>query len=259
MLTDQRALRHLLEQREIQPEYQKWLTKLLGYDFEIKYHPGLLNKAIDALSRVTPTGEMMPLTLPSLIDIGTTKSEVEQDVELQKIRQELQEDPLKHPIYSLKHGMLHYKGWLVLSSKSSLIPTLLQIFLDSDKGGHSGFLRTYKRLTEELFWKGMKNEVKKYVEQCKVCQTNKIESVAPTGLLQPLPRLDKIWEDLSMDFIEGLPTSQGVDTIMVVVDRPSKYAHFVTLKHPFSAKIVVVAFVKQIVRLHGFPRSIVSD
>lgn len=62
-----------------------------------------------------------------------------------------------------------------------------------------------------------------------------------------------------MDFIEGLPISQGVDTIMVVVDQLSKYAHFVTLKHPFSAKIVAVAFVKEIVRLHRFPRSIVSD
>lgn len=90
VLTDQQALQHLLEQREIQLEYQKWLTKLLGYDFEIKYHLGLLNKAADV--RVTPTSELMTLTVPSLIDIEKVKTEVEQDVELQKNCQELQED-----------------------------------------------------------------------------------------------------------------------------------------------------------------------
>lgn len=92
-----------------------------------------------------------------------------------------------------------------------------------------------------------------------VWQANKTEAIAPVGLLQPLPRLDKIWEDLSMGFIEGLPISQGVDTIMVVVDRLSKYAHFITLKHPFSVKTVAAVFVREVVRLHDFPRSIVSD
>lgn len=58
VLTDQRALRHLLEQREVQPKYQKWLTKLLGYDFEINYHPRLLNKVVDALSRMSTEGEL---------------------------------------------------------------------------------------------------------------------------------------------------------------------------------------------------------
>lgn len=171
----------------------------------------------------------------------------------------MQEDSLSHPKFSLVHGRLHYKGRLVLSSKSKLIPALLHTFHDSVVGGHSDFLPTYKRLTGELYWKGMKNDVKKYVEKCVTCQVNKSESVAPTGLLQPLPRPDKIWEDVSMDFIEGLPVSQGVDTIVVVVDRLSKYAHFISLKHPFSAKIVAAAFIKEIVRLHGFPRSIVSD
>lgn len=82
VLTDQRALRHLLEQRKIQPEYQKWLTKLLGYDFEIKYHLGLLNEAADALSRMPPTSELMALAVPSLIDLEVVQKEVEQDPEL---------------------------------------------------------------------------------------------------------------------------------------------------------------------------------
>jgi len=62
-----------------------------------------------------------------------------------------------------------------------------------------------------------------------------------------------------MDFIDGLPSSQGHDTIMVVVDRLSKYAHFVPLKHPYTALSVAKAFVANIVRLHGMPLSIVSD
>lgn len=64
VLTDQRALKHLLEQREIQPEYQKWLTTLLGYDFEIKYNPGLLNKAADAFSKIPHEVELASISVP---------------------------------------------------------------------------------------------------------------------------------------------------------------------------------------------------
>jgi hypothetical protein len=89
--------------------------------------------------------------------------------------------------------------------------------------------------------------------------TCKSERIHPPGLLQPLPIPSGAWQDLTMDFIEGLPKSEGYDTILVVVDRFSKYAHFLPLKHPFSAAIVAQVFLDNVVKLHGVPKTLVSD
>lgn len=95
--------------------------------------------------------------------------------------------------------------------------------------------------------------------QCPVCQRNKSLATTPAGLLQLLPIPERIWEDIAIDFIEGLLKSNGSDTILVVVDRLSKYSHFIAMSHPFTAKTTTTVFMREIVRLHGFPRTIVSD
>ena len=73
---------------------------------------------------------------------------------------------------------------------------------------------------------GLKAEVLDYVKQCDICQHAKGERTHPHGLLQPLPIPQGAWQDLTMDFIEGLPKSEGYDTILVVVVRYTKYANF---------------------------------
>lgn len=105
----------------------------------------------------------------------------------------------------------------------------------------------------------MKAAVTEFVQQCDVCQHAKHSNQHPNGLLQPLPVPKGAWQDISMDFIEGLPMSDGANTILVVVDRFTKYAHFIPMKHPFSAQQVGRIFVDSVVKLHGMPKSIVSD
>lgn len=119
--------------------------------------------------------------------------------------------------------------------------------------------RTYKRIASNFYWVGMKKDIQDYIRCCDTCQRNKSDTLTPIGLLQPLQIPDRVWEDVSMDFIDGLPMSNGFSVILVVVDRLSKYGHFIALKHPYSAKTVAEVFVKEVARLHGMPRSIVSD
>jgi hypothetical protein len=97
------------------------------------------------------------------------------------------------------------------------------------------------------------------VRGCITCQKNKTEHLHPAGLLQPLGVPSAIWADISMDFIEGFHKINGKSVILIVVDRFSKVAHFITLGHPYTVTTVARAFFTEIVRLHGIPSSIVSD
>ena len=101
--------------------------------------------------------------------------------------------------------------------------------------------------------------VRDYIKGCSVCQRNKTEHLHPADLLQPLEVPSSVWADIAMDFVEGFPRMGGKSVILTVVDRFSKYAHFIALGHPYTAISVARAFFDNIVRLHGVPCSIVSD
>jgi hypothetical protein len=161
--------------------------------------------------------------------------------------------------YALQHGLIRYQGRVWLGTNSALQTKLISVFHASAIGGHSRAQATYQRLKRLFAWQGMKLAITDFVRQCDVCQHAKHSNQHPQGLLQPLPTPAGAWQDITIDFIEGLPVLEGANTILVVVDRFSKYAHFLPLKHPFTAPQVAHLFVDSVVKLHGMPRSIVSD
>lgn len=258
--TDHRSLKYFLEQRLSSFDQQKWLSKLLGYDYEIIYRSGSSNRAADALSRVhDDSGSLHVISSPTFTGIDEISRECHEDSDMRSIIDALQQNAQSKRHYSYEQGILRYKGRIVVVPSSPWCSRLLNDFHSSPTGGHSGFLRTYKRLQQSFHWPGMKGTVKNFISYCDVCQRHKAESVSPPGLLHPLPIPDDVWLDISMDFIEGLSSSNRKSVIMVVVDRLSKYAHFSALSHPYTAATVVDVFIRDIVKLHGLPRSIVSD
>jgi hypothetical protein len=136
---------------------------------------------------------------------------------------------------------------------------ILHLLHSGPQEGHSGFHKTLHRAKSEFYWKGMRKEVRRFIKECDICQQNKSENIHPAGLLQPSPIPTKIWTDISLDFIKGLPNSEGYSVIMVVVDRLSKYAHFIPISHPYTASKIAQVFLANIFKLHGLPNSIVTD
>ena len=136
---------------------------------------------------------------------------------------------------------------------------VLALIHDSLLGGHSGYLKSLHRAKKDWFWHGMKKDIKAYIRGCDTCQRLKHETSKPTGLLQPLAIPPRPWHSISMDFVEGLPTSRKQNVILVIVDRFTKYVQFISLSHPYTASKVAALFLQHVFKLHGLPSSIVSD
>ena len=109
---------------------------------------------------------------------------------------------------------------------------------------HEGYVKNFQRIKATFYWKGMRKQIKEFIGRCDVCQRHKVEQLSLASLLHPLPIHVQIWEDISMDFVDGLPSSSGKSTILVVVDRLSKYAHFIPLSHPYTVVTVARMFIE---------------
>jgi len=144
--TDQRALKFLLEQRVMDNEQQKWVSKLLGFKFEIVYKPGKENKAADALLQKVNNFELQGYSLYQAEGFLEWEEELKQDGKLAEILQQLITGTQVQEGFSLRKGCVLYKGRIAVPKHSSRKVAIIREFHDTPLGGHSGVLRTYKRV-----------------------------------------------------------------------------------------------------------------
>ena len=281
--TDHKSLKYFFTQKELNMRQRRWLELVKDYDCEILYHPGKANKVADALSRkysaslmaiqAMPgplqkelsdaeiemvTGKLSTLTLQSTMQKDILEAQ-DYDPACEKMRKWAQEKE-DNGFSTTKEGAIMYKGRLCVPDYKNIRNEILYDAHNTPYSVHPGTTKMYQDLQKHYWWHGMKRDIAKYVERCLTCQQVKAEHQRPGGELQPIEVPEWKWEQIAMDFIVGLPkTRNGYDSIWVIIDRLTKSSHFLPVRTTYTLDQLADLYVREIVRLHGVPVSIISD
>ena len=147
----------------------------------------------------------------------------------------------------------------MLVPKGKLRLALLKKCHDGPVAGHRGVKPTLAELVKIYYWPNLREDVEQYVKSCMTCQQNRTQFRKEAGLLRPLSIPTKCWKSVLMDFMIHLSESKGFDSIMVVVDRVSKIAHFVPMRGTATSQEIGQLYFNKVVKHHGIQKDIISD
>jgi hypothetical protein len=183
------------------------------------------------------------------------------DEGIQLIKQKLAEgDPKYNYFWKDPNDVVWFWKRLVVLANQKIQKTIFDEAHLSKFSIHSGSTKMYQDLKENFWWSNMKVDIAKYVSKCDTCHRMKASHLKFVGVLQPLSIPMWKWDDISMDFTVGLPrTATRKDSIWVIVDRLTKTAHFIAVHTTYSVQQYAELYMDQIVRLHGIPKTIISD
>jgi hypothetical protein len=276
--TDHRNLEYWQKAHTFNRRHARWYQLLAPFNFSIHYRPGkMLDKPV-ALSRrhdhvdiPNPAQTMLgaekfnSFRADIAIDVISEIMEAQQEDESlavllnsTKEKENLPPSIRKQYIkYAWEENLLWYEGRIVVPEDKGIRLKLLEQHHDSPLVGHQGQARTLELLSSRFYWPGMKAQVNRFVETCETCQRSKgAKQQAP---LKSLPIPNQPWEEIAYDFIVKLPESQGFDSILVVVDRFSRQAHFIPGFEATNAEELAEIFIKEVWKHHGLPKKTISD
>jgi len=265
---------------------RRWLELLKDYDFGLNYHLGKANFVADALTRKTLHMSAMmvkefelleqfrDLSLvcelsPQSVKLGMLKIDSEflknikeaQKADVKFVDLFIGENQTEDGDFRVDdQGVLRFRGRICIPDDDEIKKMILEESHRRSLSIHPGATKMYHDLKNLFWWSGLKRDVAQFVYSCLICQKLKVEHQKPVGLMTPLDVPEWKWDNISMDFVTSLPnTPRGHDTIWVIVDRLTKSTHFIPINISFPVPQLAEIYIREIVKLHGVPSSIVSD
>ena len=277
--TDHKNIAYFATAQVLNSRQIRWAEILSEFDYEIIHRKGSENGRADALSRRSDYDTGREIQTGKLLELANNGNYVQRQ-HLNTLYKVTADTTISDMIRSHVDGWIkeqrpsgvNFASGLPIYEDSQLvwIPTglrqaVIKKIHEHPSSGHQGIRKTLERVKRNYDCPNLRKEVEETVNNCTICGRNKTARHKPYGGLKPLPIPDKPWDSISMDFVVKLPPSKDpvthttYDAILVVVDRLTKYAHFIPYQEATDAKGFAHIMTKEIISKHGMPQEIISD
>ncbi|KAH0603205.1 uncharacterized protein H6S33_008209 [Morchella sextelata] len=295
VISGHKNLEYFMSTKQLNRRQARWAEYLSRFNFVIKYRPGKQGGKPNALTRrsgdlpgegderqlhqsqVVLKKENLDAKL-SLLAGSFSNEPAEKNASLYGLFDEgYSADPFPQKILDMWNkgerqskdislaecteveGRLLYRGSIYVPDYDPLKLRILQLYHEAASAGHPGCEKIFELISRDYYWPLMRNYIARYVQNCHTGQRSKPNTHGKLGVLRPLPIPEQPWEEVSMDFVTGLPESEGHDAIVVVVDRLTKMRHLLPYNTTVNSEDVAQQYLRNIWKLHGLPTHVTSD
>ena len=261
VITDHYSLLWLHSLKDPTGRLARWSMKLQQYDMVLEHRKGVLNTVPDALSRA-PRAEINMLTLD--------ENECIIDEWYQRMKGKVNSSPEQFPNWIVKEGLLYKHNSLRIGPNTNfptwklVVPTAFrdQVLLEcheSPTAAHLGVYKTRMRVSDLYYWPKLRGDVKRFVEKCSICASQKSSNLARPGHMGRQKQVSFPWQLISVDLLGPLPRSKsGHKYLLVVSDWFTKFSLLHLLREA-NAKNIVKFIEEQVILVYGSPQVIMCD